>query len=61
MQGCASVRIATLTIAVAVAGCGGSDKPEQEPRAGSTAAAPGVTGPLCDVLPSGDDPGAPAR
>ena len=64
MQGYASVRIATLTIAVAVAGCAGSDEPKQEPPAGSTtgstAAAPGVTGPLCDVLPAGDDPGAPA-
>jgi len=62
VQGCASVRIAALTIAVAAAaaGCGGSDRPAQERPAGSPAAAPAVTGPLCDLLPAGDDPGAPA-
>jgi len=63
VQGYASVRIATLTIAVAIVGCG-SNEPKQDqksgPATGSTAAAPGVTGPLCDVLPAGDDPGAPA-
>jgi hypothetical protein len=63
VQGYASVRIATLTIAVAIVGCG-SDAPKQDQKTGSatgsTAAAPGVTGPLCDALPAGDDPGAPA-
>lgn len=42
---------------IVVAGCGGSDGSAQRPAA--TAAA-SVSGPLCDVLPSGDDPGAPA-
>ena len=37
-----------LAVAVAVAGCGGSDEPTT------------VSGPLCELLPSGDDPGAPA-
>ena len=60
VQGCASVRIAALTILVAVAGCSGSDDAEQRPRAATATATPAVTGPLCDLLPAGDDPGAPA-
>jgi Fasciclin domain len=44
-------------VAAVVAGCGGSDRPAQRPAA--TVAAT-VIGPLCDALPSGDDPGAPA-
>jgi hypothetical protein len=43
---------------IAVAGCGGSDDRAAAPPAATAAA--GVSGPLCDVLPSGDDPGAPA-
>jgi hypothetical protein len=62
VQGYASVRIAALTIAVAVTGCSGSDDAEQRRRAGpaTATATPAVTGPLCDLLPAGDDPGAPA-
>jgi uncharacterized surface protein with fasciclin (FAS1) repeats len=43
-------------VIVVVAGCGGSDE-----RAGNapTASPATVSGPLCDVLPSGEDPGAP--
>jgi Fasciclin domain len=42
-------------LALVAAGCGGSDnRPPEPPAAGS------VSGPLCDLLPSGDDPGAPA-
>jgi uncharacterized surface protein with fasciclin (FAS1) repeats len=44
-------------VALAVAGCGGSD--DEAPRPAPTPAAV-VQGPLCDLLPSGDDPGAPA-
>ena len=44
------MRWVCVVLAVAVAGCGGSDEPP-----------PGtVSGPLCELLPSGDDPGAPA-
>jgi uncharacterized surface protein with fasciclin (FAS1) repeats len=48
---------AAVLVAVAVAGCGGSDDEARRP-AGAPAAV--VQGPLCDLLPSGDDPGAPA-
>ncbi len=54
--------VAALVVAIAGVSCsGGSDDPPE--RAASTREAtkpPGVTGPLCDVLPAGDDPGAPA-
>jgi len=61
--------VATLVVAIVASGCSGGkdDTPERAARAGgtttapsATANAPGVTGPLCDLLPSGDDPGAPA-
>ena len=40
-------------LALALAGCSGSDDAPPEPEAG-------VVGPLCAALPSGADPGAPA-
>jgi hypothetical protein len=46
-----------VLVALAVAGCGGSD--DEAPQPAPTPAAV-VQGPLCDLLPSGDDPGAPA-
>jgi fasciclin domain-containing protein len=46
------MRRALLLAAIALAGCGGSD---DEPPPGT------VSGPLCQALPSGDDPGAPAQ
>jgi uncharacterized surface protein with fasciclin (FAS1) repeats len=49
---------AALLVATVVAGCGGSndeEAPEPEPTP-----AVAVQGPLCDALPAGDDPGAPA-
>jgi uncharacterized surface protein with fasciclin (FAS1) repeats len=54
--------VAALIVAMAGAACsGGSDEPpEGAAPARETARPPGVTGPLCDLLPSGDDPGAPA-
>jgi Fasciclin domain len=42
------VRYLCILLALAAAGCGGSDEPTP------------VSGPLCAQLPSGDDPGAPA-
>ncbi len=42
------MRYLCVLLALAAAGCGGSDEP------------PAVSGPLCEQLPSGDDPGAPA-
>jgi uncharacterized surface protein with fasciclin (FAS1) repeats len=48
---------AAVLVALAVAGCGGSD--DEAPQPAPTPAAV-VQGPLCDLLPSGDDPGAPA-
>jgi Fasciclin domain len=43
--------IAIAVLALGLAGCGDSDE-EPPPRT--------VSGPLCQALPSGDDPGAPA-
>jgi Fasciclin domain len=51
--------VLACAVAVVVVGCGGSGERAPEPPA-STAAAATVSGPLCDLLPSGDDPGAPA-
>jgi uncharacterized surface protein with fasciclin (FAS1) repeats len=50
---------AALVVALAAAGCSGGDADTSE-QANETPDPPGVTGPLCDLLPSGDDPGAPA-
>jgi hypothetical protein len=53
--------VATLVVAIAAVGCSGGDDdtPERTARAQETPNASIVTGPLCDLLPSGDDPGAP--
>jgi uncharacterized surface protein with fasciclin (FAS1) repeats len=53
--------VVALVVAIAAAGCSGSDDDRPE-RASRTQESPNrsmVTGPLCDLLPSGDDPGAP--
>jgi uncharacterized surface protein with fasciclin (FAS1) repeats len=47
--------VAALVVAIAATGCSGGDDDTPE-RAPSTSI---VAGPLCDLLPSGDDPGAP--
>jgi uncharacterized surface protein with fasciclin (FAS1) repeats len=54
--------VAALVVAIAAAGCSGGDDdtPEREARARETPNATVVIGPLCDLLPSGNDPGAPA-
>jgi uncharacterized surface protein with fasciclin (FAS1) repeats len=54
--------VAALVVALAAASCSGSDDdtPQQATQARVTSNAPVVVGPLCDLLPSGDDPGAPA-
>jgi hypothetical protein len=52
-------RAVVCAIALVAAGCGGSSEPAAE-RPAPTAAVATVSGPLCDLLPSGDDPGAPA-
>jgi uncharacterized surface protein with fasciclin (FAS1) repeats len=52
--------VAALVGAIAAAGCSGDD--DTSDRAARTHKAPDmsmVAGPLCDLLPSGDDPGAP--
>jgi uncharacterized surface protein with fasciclin (FAS1) repeats len=58
-----------LVAAIVASSCSGGDDdtPERSARVGGTTTAPAVnanarvvTGPLCDLLPSGDDPGAPA-
>jgi hypothetical protein len=54
-RGCPSTRCtrwASVLLAVAAVGCGGSQE-EPPPQT--------VSGPLCAQLPSGDDPGAPTR
>jgi uncharacterized surface protein with fasciclin (FAS1) repeats len=50
--------VAALAVAIAAAGCSGGDDgtPGRAARAPNTSI---VAGPLCDLLPSGDDPGAP--
>ena len=53
----AALVIATAT--VSSSGCG-DDAPETTATAPETPRAGFVVGPLCDLLPSGDDPGAPA-
>jgi len=51
---------AAILAATVAAGCGGSDGDRPEPtRDGSPPERGLVSGPLCEVLPSGDDPGAP--
>jgi uncharacterized surface protein with fasciclin (FAS1) repeats len=53
--------VAALVVAIAAVSCLGcsDDKPERAAQAPETPNAL-VTGPVCDLLPSGDDPGAPA-
>jgi hypothetical protein len=53
----AALVLATAT--VSSTGCS-DDAPEPAATARETPRADVVTGPLCDLLPSGDDPGAPA-
>jgi hypothetical protein len=52
---------AVLAAAIVASGCSGGDDDKAEPAAQTREApiAQVVTGPLCDLLPSGDDPGAP--
>ncbi|MGH2921053.1 MAG: fasciclin domain-containing protein, partial [Gaiellaceae bacterium] len=54
--------VAALAVAIAAASWSGcaDDTPERADRVRGTSNAPIVTGPLCDLLPAGDDPGAPA-
>jgi uncharacterized surface protein with fasciclin (FAS1) repeats len=53
--------VAALVVAIAASSCsGGDDKPEPPAQPREAPSARIVTGPLCDLLPSGDDPGAPA-
>jgi Fasciclin domain len=57
---------AVLLVALAVGGCLGSDDDDApQPRVATPEPTPAaepvtVAGPLCDLLPSGDDPGAPS-
>jgi hypothetical protein len=54
--------VAALVVATATVGSSGcsDDAPEPTAPARETPRAGVVIGPLCDLLPSGDDPGAPA-
>ena len=54
--------VAALAVAIAGVGCSGrdDDTPERAAPAPKPPTTPAVIGPLCDLLPSGDDPGAPA-
>ena len=52
--------VAALAVAIAAAGCSGGDDDTPERAAPAPPSNPSiVAGPLCDLLPSGDDPGAP--
>jgi uncharacterized surface protein with fasciclin (FAS1) repeats len=53
--------VAALVVAIAAAGCsaGDDDAPERADQTPKVPNASMVTGPLCGLLPSGDDPGAP--
>jgi uncharacterized surface protein with fasciclin (FAS1) repeats len=54
--------VAALVAAIVAPGCSGGDDDNPEPpsQAREVPNTRVVTGPLCDLLPSGDDPGAPA-
>jgi Fasciclin domain len=57
--------VAALVVAIAAVSCSGGnddtpDRPDQAAATRETRNGPPVVGPLCDLLPSGDDPGAPA-
>ena len=54
--------VATLVAAIVAPSCSGgdADNPQAPSQARQAPNARVVTGPLCDLLPSGDDPGAPA-
>jgi uncharacterized surface protein with fasciclin (FAS1) repeats len=54
--------VAALVVAIAAVSCSAcnDDTSERAARARETPNAVKVIGPLCDLLPSGDDPGAPA-
>jgi|Tabmets5t2r1_1033131.scaffolds.fasta_scaffold04553_3 uncharacterized surface protein with fasciclin (FAS1) repeats len=53
--------VAAVVVAIAaVSSSGCNDDSPERARAPETPKARVVTGPLCDLLPSGDDPGAPA-
>jgi uncharacterized surface protein with fasciclin (FAS1) repeats len=55
------IAAAFVTAIAAASGSGcDDDNPDRAAPARETATAPAVTGPLCDLLPAGDDPGAPA-
>jgi uncharacterized surface protein with fasciclin (FAS1) repeats len=51
-----------LAVAIAAVSCSACSEgtPERASSAHEAPNAPAVIGPLCDLLPSGDDPGAPA-
>jgi uncharacterized surface protein with fasciclin (FAS1) repeats len=53
--------VTALVVAIAAASCSGGDDdtPERATRADEAPNTSLVAGPLCDLLPSGDDPGAP--
>jgi uncharacterized surface protein with fasciclin (FAS1) repeats len=53
--------VAALVVAIAASGCsgGGDDTPERAAPIHEAPNTSSVIGPLCDLLPSGDDPGAP--
>jgi uncharacterized surface protein with fasciclin (FAS1) repeats len=55
-------RVAAVVVAIAAVSCSAcnDDTPERGAAPRETPNAPAVIGPLCDLLPSGDDPGAPA-
>jgi uncharacterized surface protein with fasciclin (FAS1) repeats len=52
--------VAALVVAIAASGCSGGDDDTPQPAAPAPPSNQSiVAGPLCDLLPSGDDPGAP--
>jgi uncharacterized surface protein with fasciclin (FAS1) repeats len=51
--------VAALAVAMAAAGCSGGDNDTSAARTHDVPKTSIVSGPLCDLLPSGDDPGAP--
>ena len=58
------VRGIAAAFVMAIAAASGSscddDSPDRAAPARETVTAPAVTGPLCELLPAGDDPGATA-
>ncbi|MFG3577365.1 fasciclin domain-containing protein [Micromonospora chersina] len=56
----AALAAVALSLVLTGTGCSGAGTPSPAAAGAAAKAAPVVSGPLCDLLPSGSDPGSPA-